>query len=203
MPTDEGQAPNNTTVGTAPGQAPGTPNVVGTTTGTQVPQVPQGGQEFDAAYVKTLRAEAADNRTKLRAAEAKLKALEDADLTETDRMKKQAAADDTEKQRLAAALMALQVERAVTRAASKVGIAADLAVRLINPKDLEFDEDGNAKNADKLLAELVKLYPNLAQAQAGGGVIPATPKPQQGGAAEVSAEILRKKRLDPAYGAGI
>lgn len=49
------------------------------------------GQQFDAEYVRKLRAEAADYRKRLRELESKVKAEEEAKMTEQERLQKRLA----------------------------------------------------------------------------------------------------------------
>lgn len=98
---------------------------------------------FDAEYVKSLRAEAATNRSKLREAEARLKEFEDRDKTELERITERA---DTAEQR------ASNAERELTRfrVAAEVGLPPELAARLRGD-----DEEAMRADAD----ELMKLVP--------------------------------------------
>lgn len=122
-------------------------------------------ERFDAEYVKGLRREAAEYRKRLRELETKVKADEDAKLTETERLQNKVAEyerlqADHERERQEWAL-----RRAVDTAAAKLGIIdADAAYKLLDLAELEFAESGAPKNLDKVLANLVKARPYLVAA---------------------------------------
>ena len=126
-----------------------------------------GEEKFDAAYVKTLRQEAAANRKKATDLEAKLKARDDADLTETEKLKKQAA-EATEKATQAEERSRQRVARAevLTEATKAKIVDPDAAYRLIRD-DLEFGDDGEPKNVVALIKQLAKERPYLVQKAAG------------------------------------
>lgn len=136
-------------------QNEGTPDpTTATTDGEMTPDGPEptptadtDGQDskvFDAEYVKTLRGEAAANRTKLRDAEARLKDFEDRDKTELEKLTERA--DDAEKRAAAA-----EVELLRARVASEAGLPTELAARLHGDTEDEMRADAE---------QLVKLVPN-------------------------------------------
>lgn len=120
-----------------------------------------GEEKFDATYVKQLRQEAAANRKKAAEAEAKLKAREDADLSETQKLQKQA--DEANKKAEEAEQRSRQrVARAevLTEATKAKLVDPDAAYRLIRD-DIEFGDDGEPKNVATLIKQLAKDRPYL------------------------------------------
>jgi hypothetical protein len=131
-------------------------------------------QTFDAEYVKTLRAEAAKHRKDAADTAARLKQFEDAQLSDAEKLKKQA---DDATARADALTRELRQERArvaVGRAASEAGVPAELAERLV---EVEFEDDGSIKtDVPKALKALIDKYPHLkpaAAVTAGGATNPA------------------------------
>lgn len=120
-------------------------------------------ERFDAEYVKKLRAEAAEYRRRLRELEQVVKQHEESKLSETERLQKRLA----ELEREQAAWQRERQERTLKYetmlAASRLGIVdPEAAYRLLDLAKLEFDEDGNPRNLDKALQELLKAKPYLA-----------------------------------------
>ncbi len=148
---------------------------------------------FDADYVKGLRREAAENRRKLREAEAKVQTFEERDLSEQEKVARKATEAE---QRAAAAEAALKHERltgAITRAASKAGFAdPDDAVALIDQSKVEYDDDGKPTNIDTLTTDLLKRKPHLKGQAATGGAL--TNGSRSGNAREGSTETPEQRR---------
>ena len=118
---------------------------------------PQGGEEkFDAEYVRGLRKEAAQYRTRL-------KALEDAKLSDQEKSQKRLAELERAAAEASSNLQQRVMEYEVKLAASRLGIVdPDAAWRLIDASSLEFDESGKPKNLDRVLNELLKDKPWLS-----------------------------------------
>jgi hypothetical protein len=167
---------------------------------------PSGGiEQFDAVYVKKLRAEAADYRRRLRELEARVKAEDDRKLTESERMARRVAELEREQTEYLAERQERVVRYEVMLAASKLNIVdPDAAFRLIDLANLEFDEDGMPKNLDKALKELVKARPYLVKQAAtqsinagdgigAGGKTAVDPKARE-------AELRRRFRISAAGG---
>lgn len=116
---------------------------------------------YDEAYVKQLRSEAAENRKARAAAEARLKELDDAKLSETEKLA-QAAKEATARATAAEERVKASLGKAAVQvAAVKLQVVdPDVAYTLIQSK-LEFDADGNPTNTEALLAQLVKDKPYL------------------------------------------
>lgn len=162
------------------------------------PQEPPKGQEpkgetFDAEYVKSLRDEAAKYRAKAAEHAARLKQYEDAQLSEQERLTKQAQEANQRAEQLAAALRQERARVAIAHAAAEAGVPAELVERLV---DVEFEEDGRIKtDLKKAVAGLLEKYPNLrpAPVTAGGATNPA-----RSGAAEP-----KKTAADWLYGGNV
>lgn len=139
-----------------------------------------GAKTYDEKYVKELRAEAADNRRKLQAAEAKLKEASDKDLSETERLTK-AAKEADEKATAAELKSRTRLARAeVLAAAAKANIVdPDAAYKLISDQ-IEFDDEGEPKGVDKLIEQLAKDKPYLLKQDAQGGGGTANPQSNRG-----------------------
>lgn len=101
----------------------------------------------------------------------KAKELEDAQKTEEERRAARLTELEEETKLLKAEAKSKSAQAAITVAAAKIGIKPELAVRLIAPSELEFDDNNNPTNAEKLLAALVKTAPELV----GGGGNSANP----------------------------
>jgi flagellar biosynthesis/type III secretory pathway protein FliH len=120
---------------------------------------------------KKLRKEANTLRARLKAYDDAKAEAEAAQLSETERLKKQV--DDLQKKH-DDALKAVQETRLsaeIRLQAQALGIAPDLAEKLIDRSDV-LDTDGNPQNVDAALKVLLKTYPMLAgkpPAPTGGG----------------------------------
>ena len=197
-----GQAPANT------GQAPAvTPPTATTSVATTPPtgQEPAGTRQdggaspepatFDLAYVKQLRQEAAEARTKLKALEAKQKVADDAQLSEVEKAQKAAAEATAQASQAAEALKAERTGRAVEKAAVKLGIDPDLASELVKPAMLEYDaETGLPKDVEKVLQALLKKWPHLARPASASAPSGINATDGRGGAPPANPE-LRKQEL--------
>lgn len=131
-------------------------------------------KEENARHSKKL---SAYEKAEKEAAEAK-KAAEEAQLTEIERTKKQyadlQAQHDTYTRQMQERIVRYEVERQ----AAKLGIIdPEAATKLLDWAELEYDEDGTPKNADKLLEKLVKNKPYLAPAPAQPTPTPAQTAP--------------------------
>lgn len=120
---------------------------------------------FDETYVKSLRKEAAQHRTEAAALKAKLAEYEQAQMTETERLRTQATEAKAEAQAATERAKRAIADAAVSRAAAQHGIDPALLSRLV---DIEFDGDGMPVNVEATVANVLKQYPQLRPA-------PATP----------------------------
>ncbi len=124
---------------------------------------PQGGEEN--AVLLRLKAEAAESRRQLRDLQNRMKADNEARLSEQQRLA-ELEREVVERER---AYQELAVESAVRTMALKLGMDDDDAWRLINVADIEFDKDGRPKNVDVLLKDLIKRKPYLVSKAKGAG----------------------------------
>lgn len=131
--------------------------------------------------IKALKAAQKD----LAAAQARLKEIDDASKSETERLASKATEAE---QKLAAAEQRaadLALRMAVERAARKLNfIDEDDAYRLLDRKAVEMNDDGEPTNVEKLLTDLAKAKPHLVKAEDGDKdakprteKVPSTPKP--------------------------
>ncbi len=137
-------------------------------------QQPTDGQqpEIQNPAAKAAADEAARYRTQLRDAQkliadfqAKEKAAADAQLSEVERAQKQAAEWQQKHADTTRAMQERIIGLTIQLQASKLNIIdPDAAVKLMDWSQLEFDDDGTPTNADKVLADMVKVRPYLVAA---------------------------------------
>jgi hypothetical protein len=174
---------NNTTPSTAPGA---TPAVVPPATGNPAPggaTPPAAALTLEEALKKLADAEHSQrnateeverHRKKLSAyekveaeREAAKKAEADAQLSEVERVKKQHAEIQAQHNALLLELQETRITNAVERHARDLHfIHPEIAVRLLDRAELEFEDSGAPKNAQQLLEKLLKSMPELANAPA-------------------------------------
>lgn len=167
------------------GQVPTTPPTDGQVPPTTPPvtdpvTTPTDGQNppamFDAAYVESLRREAAANRVAAKKASDALEAMKAAQMTDAERaaarLKELEAAQtawETERR-------ALTTQAEVERQARKLGIVdEDAAARLIDTGQITYDDAGKPVNVEALLAELVRARPWLKAADQPQSTAPTSP----------------------------
>lgn len=142
-----GQEPNPAD----PGQEPG-----------GEPQDPPKGEPktFDEDYVKSLRAEAAKHRKEAADAKAKAAELENAQLSETERLKKEA---ETGRQLAETATGKLRTANLRDALAEKgfAGAQAKAVARLLS--GVEYDDDDEPKNLDARLKAAAEEYGEIAK----------------------------------------
>lgn len=120
--------------------------------------------------------------------EAKEKAAADAQLSEMERSQKQAAEWQQKYADTTRAYQERIVSYEIEKQASKLNIIdPDAAVKLMDWTQLEYDDDGMPKNADKVLAALVKdkaylVAPPASGANGAQAATPAKPQPTSVGA---------------------
>ncbi|NPV85997.1 MAG: hypothetical protein HPY45_08325 [Anaerolineae bacterium] len=152
-------------------------------------------ERFDTEYVRKLRAEAAEYRKRLRELESKVKADEEAKMTEQERLQKRLAELERKEIEYQQSLQARTLEYEVKLHAARLGVVdPEAAYRLLDLKQIEFDEDGKPANLEKVLKELVAKKPYLAGQQS---VISPT-NPAQG---RVSGQqvFTRSQLRDPGF----
>lgn len=130
----------------------------------------EGQQQFDAAYVKQLRDEAAANRKKAKDLETRLKAIEDANLSEADRATKRLKELEEEN----AALLAQTRRSEVHAAAARAGAAhPEVVARLVGE-----DVDDVAAEVEKLRKQYPVLF-RTGHGSADGGTGTGNPPPSK------------------------
>jgi small-conductance mechanosensitive channel len=133
--------------------------------------------DSDSEYVRQLRAEAAKNRNRLRELEKKIEADEEAKMTKQEQLQKRLTELERKEAEYQQTLQARTLEYEVKLQASQLGIEPDVAYRLIEPKQVEYDDDGKPTNILKILKDLVAKKSYLV---ASGGVMPSPTNPSQG-----------------------
>lgn len=143
------------------------------------------GDEFDPeramATIKKLRGELKSITKEYKEATAKLTQIEDAQLSEAERLQKQLAEVAAERDRLAGEARRSIVTAAIADAAAKAGaIRPDAIAKLIDPATVEID-NGKATNVADLVKgiaadypELFKTRPGTADAAAGKAAAPTS-----------------------------
>jgi hypothetical protein len=129
-----------------------------------VPAAPEAEEErFDAAYVRKLRAEAAEYRRKLRELERELRKRDEEKLSEAERMRMRLSELEKELSQRELLLREHTLRYETMLRARELGIIdPDAAYRLLDLSEVEYDESGRPTNIEKLLRELVRRRPYLA-----------------------------------------
>jgi hypothetical protein len=132
-----------------------------------------GAQAFSLDEARKLRSENSGLRRRLNDLEAADKARAEAELSEVEKANKRIAELEQRNAEQAQAHQTLVVREAVVTAARKAGFwDPDLAVALVDLADVEFAENGQPKNIDRLVAEVVKAKPRLINGTADSGLGP-------------------------------
>lgn len=161
MPDDTGQAPTTT----QPQAGTTETTTAAATSQAAAPSTAQDAapKTYDEAYVKQLRDEAAANRVKARDLEAKLAEIDNAKLSEQEKVAKRLAELEKAAAEKDAALRQERARVAITEAAVEQHVKPGLAIRLLSGA-IEFDADGQPVKVAQALADLVKANPELAAA---------------------------------------
>lgn len=134
-------------------------------------------ERFDTEYVRKLRAEAADYRKRLRELEGKVRAEEEAKMTEQEKLQKRLAELERQSTEYQQTMQARTLEYEVKLHAARLGVVdPEAAYRLLDIREIEFGEDGKPANIEKALRALIAAKPYLA---GGGGQVSPT-NPAQG-----------------------
>jgi len=119
-------------------------------------------ERFDAAYVRRLRAEAAEYRRKLRELERELKQRDEEKMTETERMRLRLSELEKELTQRELLIREHTLRYETMLRARELGIIdPDAAYRLLDLAEVEYDESGRPANIERLLRELVRKRPFL------------------------------------------
>ncbi|MEZ0396827.1 MAG: phage scaffolding protein [Anaerolineales bacterium] len=158
-------------------------------------QVVEEQERFDTEYVRKLRAEAADYRKRLRELESKVRADEEAKLTEQERLQKRLVELERKETEYQMALQARTLEYEVKLHAARLGVVdPEAAYRLLDLKQIEFDEDGKPMNLEKVLKELVTKKPYLV-----GATNAASPMNPAQGRVSGQQVFTRSQLRDPKF----
>ena len=144
------------------------------------------GSELSVEQLKTqlaeLRKENASHRVGNKTLSQELEELrkfktesEEKQLSETEKLQKQAKEASEAKSALENELRYERATNVIALVATKFGLPAELAVRLVSP---EFDREGNLVNVEEAIKALITQYPNLIQ----NGNLGSTGNPPRGGA---------------------
>lgn len=129
-------------------------------------------EQLRAALSKA-RAEAAENRRKAKELDDLRQAEADAKLSETEKLQKQLAETQAERDRITQQVQERVVRAEVRSTARELGIKPELALRLIDLAAIAFDDVGDPTNISELLAAAMKEF-GLTPAQS------AQPAPSSG-----------------------
>lgn len=156
---------------------------------------------FDADYVKGLRAEAAEWRTKLRKEEEERTALakkveefEREKLSAEEKLKLEWEELRTENAALKNATQATRLEAAVAKNVKSFELAdADATLKLLQG-EVEFDTDGRPTNIEDVLTATLEKYPFLKEQPVKKSVVDpgATNPGRQKGGGTLTADAIRK-----------
>jgi hypothetical protein len=119
-------------------------------------------ERFDAAYVRRLRAEAAEYRRKLRELERELKQRDEEKLSETERMRLRLSELEKELTQRELLIREHTLRYETMLRARELGIIdPEAAYRLLDLAEVEYDETGRPTNIERLLRDLVRKRPYL------------------------------------------
>jgi hypothetical protein len=143
------------------------------------------------------RRDAAALQKQLDEAQAKLKEVDDAKLSEQERAQKDLETARAERDRLHAENRRLLLQSTVERVAAKLGFADPedaYAHVVLNPTRIEYGDDGAPTNVESVLKALLEAKPHLkAGTGAAGGGVPATPRAHDTQSREQQIEEKRQK----------
>lgn len=152
------------------------------------------------AELAEARREAAKYRTERNALEAEVKKRQDAELSETERLKKQFEETHTRASALEQQLRQERVNLLIEREARRLNIVDSEAAALFLSGKVEFDEAGQPKDVAALLEGLVKQKPWLvsgqqAAAAPGAGASAANPgqSPHAAGKTFTRSQLMDSK----------
>jgi hypothetical protein len=121
-----------------------------------------GTQAFSLDEARKLRSENSGLRRRLNELEAAERKRAEADLSEVEKANKRIADLERINAEQQVAHQSLVVNAAVISAATKAGFwDPSIAVGLVDLASVEFDENGQPKNVDRLVADLAKAKPRL------------------------------------------
>ena len=191
----------------------------GVTASSTAPAIPDGDSQeptprqepperYDPDYVKSLRKSEAEARKRLQEAEARLKAVDDEKLSETERLQKQVAEAGQRIADAEARYTDAVIRAAVDREATKQGaVDPDAVFALMDRSELQVGEDGTVANTEKAVKALLSAKPYLVKASDDGApapartqAIPRTPRPDATAKpADIAAEEINRLRNTGRY----
>lgn len=129
-------------------------------------------EKFDPAkwrvFQENMRKNERELADKLKAAEKRAKQLEDAGKSEAQKTAERLAALEKELTEERQTRRTLTTRSAITTAASKAGaVYPDAIARLVDPSDLDLEEDGTPRNLSTVLKGLRETYPELFKSSRG------------------------------------
>lgn len=134
---------------------------------------------FPRDYVESLRRESANYREKLREAETRLKAADEAKLTELERAQKEANEAKTLAQAMQAELKQNRVKAELALSASRLRLAdPEAAFRLLDYEAVQFDDAGRPVNLETIITEVIKRFPILIASATAPTTAPNNPARQ-------------------------
>jgi hypothetical protein len=162
---------DNASAGAMPAVADATPaQTLPETEAVPTPAATAGGEALGESGKRALEAERKSARDALKraeAAEAKLKALEEDKLSETERAALKIGELERKLVERETAILERTVLASVMESASRLGFANPrVAFQLLDRSEIEYDEGGAPKNIEPLLKDLLKAEPYLASAHA-------------------------------------
>ena len=128
-------------------------------------QKPQGGegQVFTAEYVRELRQEAARHRVKASELQKQLDEVQQMTARERQELERRLADLEAKAQEAEARYTEALLRSEVATAAARKGIDPELAWRLLDPAEVEWDEEkGQPKNVSEALDSILQKWPQLA-----------------------------------------
>ena len=110
------------------------------------------------AALEAARKEAAQNRKAAKELEALRNEIESAKLTETERLQKQLAEAQRERDLLTQTVQDRVMRAEVRVTAQELGIKPELALRIIDPAQVAFDELGDPTNVRELITQAMQAF---------------------------------------------
>lgn len=144
---------------------------------------------------RKLRSEAANLRKRLKELEGKVRAEEEAKMTEQEKLQKRLAELERQSTEYQQTMQARTLEYEVKLHAARLGVVdPEAAYRLLDIREMEFGEDGKPANIEKALRALIAAKPYLAGG--GGQVSPTNPAQGKIGGQQV---FTRSQLRDPNF----
>jgi hypothetical protein len=162
------------------GEMPQTPTPVAPTS--QAPAEEPFDRDRAMRTIETLREQekqAKRLQRELEQAQARLKAIDEEKLSETERLTRQKAELEAALQAERTRSRDMAVRAAIEREAHKQGaVDADVIAALVDRGEIEITDEGQVKGAEKAVRHLLEDKPYLKQSAPYSGAIPNTPRPQ-------------------------